>query len=98
MDVIKIAPSACVDDELPGKDLLGAVIFEDSIPGRPRSKQVLDVVTDDGSTYTWSRFSDAEPFTFENRTDDDGRNDSAHRQLPAVVDAVRDTLDASVLY
>jgi hypothetical protein len=67
-----------------GKDIAGVTWAE-----RPRgpiaTKSTLEVCTDDGSVYRWSRFDDSEPWTFEHRQRPDGTCDSAKRQLPSSV-------------
>lgn len=56
------------------------------------SKEVLDIVTGDGHTYTFSRHGEDEPLTFEKHVDDDFEPRGATSKLPAAVNFVAKAL------
>lgn len=66
--------------------------------GPVRSKEVLEVVTEDGSRYRWSRLTDSDPLTFEHRIRPDGDKDSATRPLPQQVRTFIDSVEETIIY
>jgi len=64
------------------------IAWYDKDRGPVTTKQVMDIVTDDGSIYRWSRHRDGERWTFEHRVRPDGGRDSSRRTLPSTVDAL----------
>jgi hypothetical protein len=65
--------------------------------GPTADKEVMDVVTDDGSIYRWTRFPMDEKWTFETRVRPDGSRDTASRPLPSKLNTLVDRSD-DVLY
>lgn len=82
--------------DIGGKDV-DHIAWYDVGRGPVSVKEQMDVVADDGTIYRWSRLTDGDPWTFEQRVAPDGSPDPASRQLPAKVGELVERSD-EVLY
>lgn len=86
VSTVEVQRQHSATDEIGGKDLYALVQYEGDSPFNP--KDVIDVITTDGSVYRFSQLMDGDPWTWENRTTPDGDLSTRRSPLPKVVEAV----------
>jgi uncharacterized membrane-anchored protein len=80
-----------------GKEIDHIAWYDREQPGPGPDKTVQDIVTDDGTIYRWSRFTESELWTWQHRVAPDVSRHQTRHQLPSKVKELVER-DDSTLY